>query len=119
MAQLRVSRDQGGSSDVVRRFARFGYAVKGITYLMIGLLAARAALGAGRAGDTRDTFDSLDSGVVGTVLLGVVAAGLGAYALYKLYFAHANPEHSKAPKRISALFISLVNGGLAFAAARL
>lgn len=120
MAYLKLTSAQDDHAETwVPRFARFGYAAKGVTYILIALLALRAALGDGNAQNTSGALQSINEPGVGKILLAVIAAGLGAYALYKLYFAAANPEHAKASKRISAFFVAIFNGGFALEAARL
>src|ERR1043165_2654910 len=65
----------------IEKTARVGYATKGLVYALIGALAAAAAFRAG--GETTDTHGALEAVLrqpFGTVLTGLVGAGLVAYA---------------------------------------
>ena len=77
----------------VERLARVGYAAKGLVYLLIGGLAARAALGAGgRTTDSGGALQSLGDGAGGKLLLALVAAGLLGYALWRVIAAATDAE---------------------------
>ena len=77
----------------VERLARVGYAAKGLVYLLVGGLAARAALGAGgRTTDSGGALQSLGSGAGGKLLLALVAAGLLGYALWRVIAAATDAE---------------------------
>lgn len=68
--------------------ARFGFAVRGVVYALVGVLAAGAALGLRRrATDPHGVIGALGREPFGTVLLLVVGLGLAAYALWR--FAQA------------------------------
>ncbi|MGQ0560375.1 MAG: DUF1206 domain-containing protein [Gemmatimonadota bacterium] len=69
----------------LQRAARIGYAAKGLTYVLIALLALQAATGAGSAESTHGALQSLESPAWGKPLLLAVSLGLGSYALWKLY----------------------------------
>lgn len=77
----------------VKRLARFGYAAKGIVYMIIGGLALRAAFGSG--GGTPDQQGALRTVLnqpFGQVLLGLVAVGLFGYALWRFVMAGVDTE---------------------------
>jgi len=64
------------------RFARLGYATKGVIYLIIGVLAAELAIG--RGGSATDQYGALHTiydQPFGKVLLAIVAIGLLGFAL--------------------------------------
>jgi hypothetical protein len=87
----------------IERLARLGYAVKGLVYFLIGLLAIQAALGMG--GETTDTGGALLAiyrQPFGQALLVLTAIGLFGYALWRLVQAWLDPDHndSNSPKRI-------------------
>lgn len=98
------------------RAARIGYASKGVTYVLIALLALQAAWGRGQAENTRGALQSVDGPPVGKILLLAVGVGLAAYALWKLYLVFANPENDGWGKRSTALLVAFTNGGFALQA---
>lgn len=120
VAELRVSKTEAAAGgNWVERIGRIGYAVKGITYLLLAYITMRAVVGNGRAQNTRGAMREIEGPAVGDIALLLIAVGLGAYALWKLYFAVANPEQREAANRLGAAFVAAVNGGLAFEAVRL
>lgn len=79
----------------VERLARLGYAIKGLVYFIVGLLAAQAAFGTG--GETTDTSGALEAIVTqpfGKFLLMIVTIGLIGYALWRFVQTILDPEHS-------------------------
>jgi hypothetical protein len=109
----------------VEGLARFGYAAKGAVYLLIGGLAVLAAFDAGgRATDTRGAFQAIYAGPFGMVLLGVVAIGLAAYAIWRVTQAIVDAEGKGSDLkgisiRIGYACSGLLHAGLAFSAVRL
>ncbi|HVG18903.1 MAG TPA: DUF1206 domain-containing protein [Blastocatellia bacterium] len=108
----------------VERAARFGYAIKGVVYITVGALAVMAALGAGgQTTDTRGAFREIYSQPFGQVLLGIVAVGLVAYAVWRVTQAIVDAE-GKGDQlkgisiRIGYACSGLIHAGLAFSAAR-
>ncbi len=66
------------------RLARFGYAAKGLVYVIVSVLALQAAYGA--AGDTinpRGALRAIVGGPFGSFWLRMVAAGLALYAVWR------------------------------------
>src|SRR4051794_6151343 len=126
MAAMAKKRSSGKSVPPwVEHLARFGYATKGVVYILIGALAVLAALAAGgQTTDTRGTFQEIYSKPFGEVLLGAVAIGLAAYALWRVTQAIVDAEgKGKDLKgiliRIGYAASGLIHAGLAFSAARL
>ena len=73
--------------------ARVGYTAKGILYITIGYLAAKAGLGqGGSVTDTSGAMRQVKSASLGQPLLLVIAAGLLGYAGWRLVQAIADPE---------------------------
>jgi hypothetical protein len=81
-------------SPFLEHFARFGFAAKGITYLIMGLLAALAPIGIGtRPTGAGGALATLLRQPVGWLLLGIVAVGLLAFGVWQLVCAIDDPEH--------------------------
>ena len=76
------------------RLARFGYAARGLVYLIVGGLAVLAALGRGQGTpDSRGALTTLLSTPYGGVVLGLVALGLLCFALWRLAQALLDADH--------------------------
>lgn len=98
----------------VAHFAKFGYVAKGVTYLLLAWMVWRAADTDDRPATTQRAMGAIDNGSFGSkIALLAIAAGLGGYAVWKIYNAVRNPEDDKWTKRVGAVFIGGVNGGLA------
>ena len=81
--------------------ARLGYAVRGIVYGLIGILALQAAMGSGSSNvDQTTVFQKILTQPSGKILLWVVVVGLVGYSLWRLILALYNLENDKAIKRI-------------------
>ncbi len=81
-------------SSWIERLARFGYAAKGVVYVIVGILSAQAAFGAG--GKTTDTQGALEAIVAqpfGKVLLSLTGIGLLGYVLWRFVEAIKDPEN--------------------------
>lgn len=86
------------------KFARFGFAAKGLVYFIVGLLAAQAAFTAG--GKTTDTSGALQTIITqpfGKFLLAIVTLGLLGYASLRLVKAILAPEQSHGDNGIKAI----------------
>jgi len=90
-------RARGGAvaaSPWIEGLGRFGYAAKGLVYLIVGGLAVQAALGQG--GGTTDQSGALGhvaAAPFGKSLLVVIAIGLVGYALWKMVVGILDTEH--------------------------
>ena len=72
------------STGTLAAIARFGYGARGIIYVIIGALAIQAAFGSGgKTTDSKGALLTIFSQPFGQVLLGVVAAGLLGYAIWR------------------------------------
>ncbi|HEX8499918.1 MAG TPA: DUF1206 domain-containing protein [Pyrinomonadaceae bacterium] len=109
----------------IERLARFGYAAKGVVYVLVGSLAA---LGAFKGGDgptdSRGALTQVVRQPYGRVMLAVVAAGLAGYALWRLVQALRDTEDKGAGwKGYSIRFgyacIGFVYAGLSYSAVQL
>jgi len=75
------------------RLARLGYASKGVVYVTIGVLAARAALTTGgQTTDTRGAVERIGEQPFGQAMLFVLALGLLGYALWQAVRSVLDPE---------------------------
>lgn len=86
------------------RFARFGYAAKGIVYFVVGLLAAQAAFTTG--GKTTDSSGALQTIITqpfGKFLLALVTIGLIGYACWRFVQTAFDPEHRYENKGVQAI----------------
>ncbi len=105
--------------------ARFGYSSRGIIYLIIGSLAVPAAFhGGGRTTDSKGALMTILQQPFGQVLLGIVAAGLVGYSLWRFVQAVWDADrHGVNVKgltiRAGLLLSSATHGMLAFLAVSL
>jgi hypothetical protein len=112
------------TSPWVERLARVGYVAKGLVYVVIGFLALREALGAG--GETTDpagVMRSIGSKPLGGIMLGLLAAGLAGYALWKLVQGITDPDGKGSDthgllRRAGFVGSGLIHGVLAYTAAQ-
>jgi hypothetical protein len=108
----------------VERLARFGYAAKGIVYILVGVLAFLAAFNwGGQVTGSQGAFKTIASQPFGKVLLFVIAIGLLGYVLWRFVQAAKDPEHHDrgAPaigRRIAYAISGLIYGSLAIFAFR-
>ena len=80
-------------SSWLRHVARLGYASKGLVYMLVGVLAVQAAFGARRqTTGVRVALYTIVRQPFGSVLLGMVALGLGLHVVWRLLQAGVDPE---------------------------
>jgi hypothetical protein len=109
----------------VERLARFGYAAKGVVYIVAGALAVMTAAGVGgELTDARGALRSIARQPFGRSMLAVVAVGLAAYVLWRwvqsITDADGKGRTLKGLALRAAYFASgTVYAGLALAAARI
>ncbi len=89
----------------VEYVARTGYLAIGITYGLVGLLAVQAALTAARSPNTRDALDTVRGAPFGRILLGLLAIGLFAYAIWR--FVQAWWDTERKGRKWKGIFIRL------------
>lgn len=93
-------------------WARFGYAARGMVYLFLGWVA----LSTRRSLSTDDAVAEIERLPLATILLGILAAGLFGYALFKLYAAAIDLDHKGNDWKGRAQRIGAALGGLAYIA---
>lgn len=108
-----------GASGWIERLARAGLAAKGIVYLVVGLLAAQAAIGSGTATDSTGALQRIEDEWWGTALLAVIAVGLIGFAIWRFVAALFDPEGDGAAQRIFHVVSGVVHGALALQAGRM
>ncbi|MBD0325437.1 MAG: DUF1206 domain-containing protein [Pyrinomonadaceae bacterium] len=109
----------------MERLARFGYATKGLVYIVVGALATMTAIGyGGETTDVRGALQEIEVQPFGKITLVVVAFGLVGYVFWRLLQALADTE-DKGTKlkgilvRIGYACSALAYAGLSFTAARI
>jgi hypothetical protein len=117
--------NSSNSSDWIERFARFGFAAKGVVYAVVGILAAQAAFTTGgRTTDTQGALQSIVKQPFGQILLVIIAIGLSGYVLWRLVQAVLDPEGIGSDakgiaQRLGYATTSVIYAGLAFSAVKL
>lgn len=97
--------------------ARCGFATRGVIYLLIGVLAGKAALGAGgKTTDNTGALTTLYQQPFGRFLTGLVAIGLFAYALWLFVAATLDPEGKGTDARGAAARVAFAVVGCSYAA---
>ena len=104
----------------IEKLARFGYAAKGAVYMLVGVIAARAALGdGGGAEGSSGALRSLQDEPLGQVLLWLIGLGLIGYVVWQSVRALRDPERDGAAKRAFYGVSAVIHAGLALLALRL
>jgi uncharacterized protein DUF1206 len=112
-------------SPFIERLARVGYVAYGVVYVLVGVLAVRAAFGGGgRTTGQEGALRSILLAPLGRVLLGMVTIGLLAYVMWRLFQGFLDPENEgRDAKGILKRFDHVINGlfhaALAFSAGQL
>jgi hypothetical protein len=111
------------ASSVIEPIARAGFAARGVVYIVMGVLAARAALGwGGRTTDAQGAVREVGRFDAGGVLLIALALGLAAYAVWRVAQAFLDLDEKGGglkglATRAGFLGSALVHVGLAMTAA--
>ena len=116
----------GAPSAGIRALARFGFAAKGLVYLLMGLLALLAATGqrGGQTADKKQAVQTLQDLPGGPFLLGFIAFGLLGYIIWRFVQAIRDTENKGSDakglgRRIGYAASGLLYASLAWFAAQL
>ncbi|MDJ0734961.1 MAG: DUF1206 domain-containing protein [Nostocaceae cyanobacterium] len=109
------------------KLARFGYAAKGVVYIIIGLLAVQAATGTGgKTTGSSGALATIATQPFGRLLLVMMTVGIIGYVLWRAVQAILDPEHSheeldfkKFVQRIGYGASAIAYTGLAFTSIKL
>lgn len=101
-------------SNTLESVARAGFGARGIVYMLVGGLALMAAIGSGgQTGGSRSALQSLLAQPFGKVWLGLIAAGLAAFALWSIIEALTDADrHGTGWKGLGIRAVHLVSGGI-------
>ena len=103
----------------VEKLARMGYAARGIVYVIVGIIAAQAAMGKRGVADQHGVFGEILRRPGGKFMLGLLAMGLVGFAVWRFVEAGLDPERDGAGKRVLFALSGIVHVGLALSAARM
>jgi hypothetical protein len=104
------------------RLARFGYAARGVVYLLVGGLALLAAFGnGGQTTDSKGALQTLLTHPLGGAWVAAIGIGLICFALWRIAQAifdadHLGREWKAVVRRIGFTISAMVYTGLAFTA---
>lgn len=92
---------------------RFGYAARGVVYVLVGALALTAAIDGGTAPDSKDALVSLMDKPFGKFMLALIAVGLGSYAAWRFIDAAFDLESKgDKPSGWAARAAQVISGAL-------
>lgn len=98
----------------LERLARVGFAAKGTVYIVVGVLAAMAAVGSsgGETTGSKGALETIQRNPFGDVALAVIALGLIGYAVWRFIEAAKDTAHRGSDAKGIALRIASVFKGL-------
>jgi hypothetical protein len=108
----------GTTGQGLEAIARTGYAVNGVLYIVLGIIAVEAALGGGAATGSSGALRMIASQPLGRVLLAATAIGIAAHVLWKLFLVIADPQRNGYASRAFELITAGLYATLGFAAGR-
>ncbi|MCR5888475.1 DUF1206 domain-containing protein [Hymenobacter sp. J193] len=105
------------ASSGIRALARFGFAAKGVVYLLLGILALLAATGqqGGQTADKKQAVQTLQGLPGGSVLLGLVAVGLLGYIIWRFTQAFRDTENKGSSAKGLGRRLGYAGSGLLYA----
>lgn len=107
------------------RLANVGYAARGVVYGVIGVLAARVAIGSGgRTTDSRGALEAVARAPFGKAILVALGVGFAALACWYVFLVFVDPSAARqGPKailsKLGKLVAAVAHGSLALASLRL
>ncbi len=107
----------GDKKDLFEKFARAGFAARGVTYGLIGGLALAAAVGSG--GNTTGStgaLESLTGSTAGMIVLALTGIGLFGYAIWRTTAAALDLENQGTDKKGIAKRVAHAGSGIFHAA---
>ncbi|HEX8429271.1 DUF1206 domain-containing protein [Hymenobacter sp.] len=101
----------------IRALARFGFAAKGLVYLLMGILALLAATGqrGGQTADKKQAVQTLQDLPGGPVLLGFIAFGLLGYIIWRFVQAVRDTENKGSGAKGIGRRLGYAGSGLLYA----
>ncbi|GAB3232130.1 DUF1206 domain-containing protein [Hymenobacter seoulensis] len=104
-------------SSGIRALARFGFAAKGVVYLLVGILALLAATGqqGGQTADKKQAVQTLQELPGGSVLLGLIAFGLLGYIIWRFTQAFMDTESKGSGAKGIGRRLGYIGSGLLYA----
>lgn len=98
----------------MERLARFGFGARGVVYIVVGALAALAAIGqGGDAGGSRSALAALMKQPFGAWIVAALGLGLGCFALWRVVEAVADADgRGSGSKALGVRFAHLISGGV-------
>ncbi|MBT8143657.1 MAG: DUF1206 domain-containing protein, partial [Gammaproteobacteria bacterium] len=122
----RIGPSSPNRSDAIEMAARAGYGAKGIVYALVGALAAMAGFGyaSGKLTGTRGALEVLNGQSWSTFVLGLIAAGLIGFTIWRFFQAIKDTEDKGSDltgyaQRLGLAISGGIYGWLAYYAVRL
>ena len=81
----------GLSKKTKNKLFTYGYATKGLIYLLIGGFAVATVAGSGSINGPKEVIQWIGTNPFGNILLGIVGIGLAFYAVWRMYSAISPP----------------------------